>query len=83
MTRIKRTRPSPPLGPYPQLVLWGHAGSTPMSNKTKITINTVDIAAILSTILFGAMPHSEAAPYGTTRSHSIEIHDSMTVRQSQ
>jgi hypothetical protein len=28
------TSPSPPLGPYPQLLLWGHVGIAPMSMST-------------------------------------------------
>lgn len=35
-----RSNPIPPLGPYPQLLLWGHLGTTPRSNRTRI-INSI------------------------------------------
>jgi hypothetical protein len=38
---ITRSKPKPPLGPYPQFRLWGHVGTAPSSNRTRITINMV------------------------------------------
>ena len=43
MRTMTRTRPSPPVGAYPQLLLCGQLGSAPISAKIKITINIVPI----------------------------------------
>jgi hypothetical protein len=35
MRTTMTTKPKAPLGPYPQPLLWGHDGKTPISIKTK------------------------------------------------
>lgn len=42
--------PSPPLGPYPQLLLWGHEGNEPTRKRIRMISSTVPIvmACILS-----------------------------------
>jgi len=37
MSRMITTSPNPPLGAYPQFLLWGHAGIAPNNIKIKIT----------------------------------------------
>src|SRR3972149_10451206 len=54
-TRIKRTTrivPTVPLGPYPQLRLCGHVGSTPTSIRTRITSRIVPIVTSFASGLF-------------------------------
>ena len=43
MIRINSSRPSPPLGKYPQLRLWGQVGSAPIRSNTRMTIRMVDM----------------------------------------
>ena len=38
---ITSTNPSPPLGPYPQPLLWGHLGIAP-TNKRTTMINSIN-----------------------------------------
>jgi hypothetical protein len=45
MIRIIKTRPRPPLGPYPQLRLCGQEGIAPRSIKIRITSRTVIMAS--------------------------------------
>ena len=37
MSRMITTSPNPPLGAYPQFLLWGHAGMAPNNIKIKST----------------------------------------------
>jgi len=47
MIRIKRIKPNPPLGPYPQLALWDQVGKTPTSINTNMTMIIVLISFLL------------------------------------
>lgn len=47
-TKMARTRPKPPLGPYPQLRLCGQAGNVPINIKTSNTTGTVPNITFLS-----------------------------------
>jgi hypothetical protein len=42
-TMTTRRTPRPPLGKYPQLALWGHAGNAPTSSKITMTRRMVEI----------------------------------------
>src|ERR1700676_356018 len=46
--RISTTSPMPPLGPYPQLRLWGHAGMAPTNISTRRTIRIVTILVLVA-----------------------------------
>jgi len=41
INRITRIKPTPPLGPYPQLLLCGHAGTAPTNANARI-INRIN-----------------------------------------
>jgi hypothetical protein len=45
MIKIKRIKPSPPLGQYPQLELYGQAGSAPINRRTRIINRIVPMAS--------------------------------------
>jgi hypothetical protein len=47
MMTIRRIRPSPPLGKYPQLELYGHNGSAPRRSRTRMTSRIVLIVGSL------------------------------------
>ncbi len=44
MITITRIRPTPPLGPYPQFLLYGQLGIAPSSKRIKIITRIVTIA---------------------------------------
>src|SRR5438309_1532769 len=46
MITITTSRPNPPVGPYPQLRLWGHAGTAPNSRIIKIISRISPIWAV-------------------------------------
>ena len=43
MMMIKRIKPKPPLGKYPQPVLYGHVGRAPTRSKIKMITRIVPI----------------------------------------
>ncbi len=45
MIKIKRIKPSPPLGQYPQPELYGQAGSAPINRRTRIINRIVPMAS--------------------------------------
>jgi hypothetical protein len=48
MTTISRTSPNPPLGMYPQLLLYGQVGRAPSNNRTRTTIKIVPMEILLA-----------------------------------
>lgn len=47
MTKIRRTSPSPPLGKYPQFLLWRQVGSAPKRTSINITISIMPMLFFL------------------------------------
>jgi hypothetical protein len=45
MIRIRRIKPSPPLGQYPQPELYGQVGSAPINRRTRIINRIVPMAS--------------------------------------
>ena len=62
ITRMVRTNPNPPVGPYPQLRLCGQAGSAPSNINTSKTTNTVPNIMRLSESACGRQPHQQRLP---------------------
>ena len=51
MRTIKRIVPIPPLGQYPQLLLYGHLGTAPINKRMRITIRMMPILDLHSSLL--------------------------------
>ena len=66
ITRTRKRKPSPPLGRYPQPLLWDQIGSTPRNSTPNTTIR---IVFILILPLFAHSPHTR---------YSAAIHSAVT-----
>jgi len=70
MIRIKRTKPIPPVGKYPQFRLWGQVGNAPNNSKTRTTIKMVpNIVLLLSAVKDLSRTPSTTLPMWTLRLH--------------
>jgi len=73
MRMITTTKPSPPLGAYPQLRLCGHVGNVPRSIRMRITSRIVPSIAVFLFFLYEADDRESATRFGFPATSSSRI----------